>query len=332
MMNIAKVGQIVSKPLPQRPPSFFRLAIVVALALASLQYASAQVQVDITLKRTLYIAYEPLIVNVSISNLSGASLELADIKLDSSIKHWFSFQIETLDNRPIAPRPGRDTDLPMTLEAGQKITRSVNLTPLYPITEYGGYRIQASVYAASLGQYFNSPPLNVEITEGRVIYEKTVGVPESENKAASIRHIAVLTHRLPNSSQLYIRIQESKTGTVFCTHRLGRLVSSGPPDILLDSQNRPNILQNVAPKVFLYSHIGLNGEVIERTTYNQTLRHKPYLKLGPAGNVTTVGGQEPLPEAAEKPLPNSSDRPFPVPGSQTDSNPNDQRPRNLLSE
>ena len=330
MMNIAKVGQIVSKPLPQRPPSFFRLAIVVALALASLQYASAQVQVDITLKRTLYIAYEPLIVNVSITNLSGASLELAD----SGRNHWFSFQIETLDNRPVAPRPGRDTDLPMTLEAGQKITRSVNLTPLYPITEYGGYRIQASVYAASLGQYFNSPPLNVEITEGRVVYEKTVGVPESENKAASIRHIAVLTHRLPNSSQLYIRIQESKTGTVFCTHRLGRLVSSGPPDILLDSQNRPNILQNVAPKVFLYSLIGLNGEVIERKTYNQTRRHKPFLKLGPDGNVTTLGGGEFLPEsiAAEKPLPTTADRPVPVPGSKTDSTTNEPRPKNLLSE
>ena len=314
----------------QRRPFLSCFALVAATLLLSLHVATAQLQIDITLKRTLYIAYEPLIVNVSITNLSGASLELAD----SGRNHWFSFQIETLDNRPVAPRPGRATDTPITLEAGQRITRSVNLTPLYPITEYGGYRIQASVYAASLGQYFNSPPLNVEITEGRVVYEKTVGVPQSENKAASIRHIAVLTHRLPNSSQLYIRIQESKTGTIFCTHRLGRLVSSGPPDIVLDSQNRPHILQNVAPKVFLYSHIGLNGEVIDRKTYNQTRRHKPFLKLGPDGNVTTLGGEESLPEdiAAVKPLPTTADRPVPVPGAQTDSNTIEQRPKNLLSE
>ena len=329
-MNIAEVGQIVSKPLPKRSSSYSRLAIVITLALASLHYASAQVQVDITLKRTLYIAYEPLIVNVSITNLSGTTLELAD----SGKIHWFGFQVETLDNRPVAPRPGRTSDSPITLEAGQRITRAVNLTPLYPITEYGGYRIQASVYATSLGQYFNSPPLNVEITEGRVVYEKTVGVPQTETNTASIRHISLLTHRLPNSSQLYIRIQDPKKGAVFCTHRLGRLVSSGVPDILLDSKNQPHILQNVAPRVFLYSVIGLNGEVMDRKTYNQTLRHKPFLKLGPDGNVTPLGGEESHPEAiaAEKPMPTLSDRPVPVPGSRTDSSPSDPRPKNLLSE
>ena len=330
MMKIAEIGRSPSKPFPPRPPSPFGLAIVVAFVLLTLQYASAQLQVDITLKRTLYIAYEPLIVNVSITNLSGTTLELAD----SGRIHWFGFQVETLDNRPIAPRPGRSADAPVTLEAGQRITRAINLTPLYPITEYGGYRIQASVYSSSLDRYFNSPPLNIEITEGRVVYEKTVGVPQSENKTASIRHIALLTHRLPNSSQLYIRIQESKTGTVFCTHRLGRLVSSGVPDILLDSQNQPHILQNVAPRVFLYSVIGLNGEVLERKTYNQTLRHKPFLKLAPDGHVSVLGGEESQPEAiaTEKTLPSLSDRPVPVPGSRTDSNPSDPRPKNLLSE
>ena len=330
MIKIGEVAKVPAKSPTQRASRSSRLALVTGLFLVCLQYASAQLQVDITLKRTLYIAYEPLIVNVSITNLSGTTLELAD----NGKIHWFGFQVETLDNRPVAPRPGRAADTPITLEAGQRITRAVNLTPLYPITEYGGYRIQASVYATSLGQYFNSPPLNVEITEGRVVYEKTVGVPESDIGGGSIRNIAILTHRLPNSSQLYIRIQESGTGTVYCTHRLGRLVSSGIPDILLDSHNRPHILQNLAPKVFLYSVIGLNGEVLERKTYNQTQRHRPFLKLGSDGNVTALGGEESHPDAiaAEKPIPSLSDRPVPVPGSRTDSNPSDPRPKNLLSE
>lgn len=235
----------IEATLPHRSPSFFHLAMVMALALASLQYASAQVQVDITLKRTLYIAYEPLIVNVSITNLSGTTLELAD----SGKIHWFGFKLKHsiivpsphAQEEPATPQsrlnPAKESLAPSIL---LRFTRSPNMEAIVSRLQFTQPHL-ANILI---------PPLNVEITEGRVVYEKTVGVPQTETNTASIRHISLLTHRLPNSSQLYIRIQDPKKGAVFCTHRLGRLVSSGVPDILLDSKNQPHILQNVAPRSF----------------------------------------------------------------------------------
>jgi hypothetical protein len=306
------------------------LSFLLALLLLLLPAAHAQLQVEIGFKRTLYLAYEPLIANVSITNLSGNSLNLRD----TDGQHWFGFQIETLDGRPVAPRDSRHTNPPLLLEPGQKLSRAVNLTPLYPISEYGGYRIRAAIHVPSLGRSFTSNPLNVEITEGRSIQKKTVGVPANQPGGGGLREINLLTHRLPSSTQLYLRIVDPDRGVVHCTHRLGRLVSYGTPDFLLDRDNQIHVLQNVAPKSFLYSHIGLDGEVLARKTYQQNLK-RPSLVKTPDSRVVVVGATEFDAKAAEEQkqtTPSISDRPHPVPGSETDLTPTEEkRPSNLLS-
>lgn len=123
-------------------------------------------------------------------------------------------------------------------------------------------------------------------------------------------------------------------GVVHCTHRLGRLVSYGTPEIQLDSANRIHVLQNVAPKSFLYSYIGLNGEVLERKTYQQNIK-RPALKHGADGLITVIGAQvyDPAAEAEKQATtPSITDRPVPLPDSDTDLTPTDERrPKNLLS-
>ena len=84
---------------------------------------------------------------------------------------------------------------------------------------------------------------------------------------------------------------------IYCTHRLGRIVSYGTPQIELDASNRIHILQNVAPKAFLYSHVGLNGEVLERKTYNQTGK-RPGLIKSTNGDLNVIGAVLIDPEAA----------------------------------
>ena len=306
-------------------------AAALLLLLAVLPAARAQLQVDLSIKRSLYLAYEPLIAQVSITNLSGNSLNLRD----TDGHHWFGFQVETLDGRPVPPRDSRHSNPSLLVEPGEKLTRPVNLSPLYPIAEYGGYRIRASINVPSLGRTFTSTPLNVEITEGRSIFKKTVGVPASQPGGGGTREIDILTHRLPNSTHLYIRIQDPDRGVVHCTHRLGRLVSYGSPEILLDRQNEIHILQNTAPKEFLYSHIGLNGEVHDRKTYLQNLK-RPSLVKSPDNLIAVVGAREfdPALEAEKKQTaPSISDRPVPIPEADTDLAPADEkRPKNLLSQ
>ena len=304
-----------------------RYLVLAALLLAALT-ASAQVQVDISMKRTLYIAYEPILVTVTITNLSGNELTLAD----SGNNKWFGLQLETLDGRPIAPVNGEYANQPIELGPQQKISRTVNLTPIFPVSEFGGYRLKANVFSQQNNRFFASPSLNFEVTDGKVIWQKSVGVPDGSPGGGTTRLISLLSHRLPQSTQLYIRIEDKQAGIIYCTHQLGKFLTFGNPNILLDTQNRIHILQNVAPKSFIYSKIGLNGEVMERKSYNE-FSTRPELRRGSDGSVLVIGGQayDPTATPPEQSLPTLSDRPVPLPGPKAKPTPEDKRPENLLS-
>lgn len=298
-----------------------------ALLAAALQ-ANAQVQVDISMKRTLYIVYEPILVTVAITNLSGNELTLAD----SGQNRWFGFSLETLDGRPIPPLNGEYSNPPVELGPQQKITRTVNITPIFPVSEFGGYRVKANVYSQQNNRFFTSPGLNFEVTEGRVLWQKSVGVPDGAPGAGTTRTISLLSHRLSQSTQLYIRIEDKQAGVVYCTHQLGRFLTFGNPNILLDSKNEVHILQNTAPKAYVYSKVGLNGEVLDRKSYNE-FSSRPALRRGSDGSVLVVGGQiyDPKAPPPEDTLPAMSDRPVGLPGSQASPTPEDKRPEHLLS-
>ena len=303
--------------------------LLLALVLLAGVFASAQaqVQVDIAFRRSLYMVYEPLICTVTINNLSGAPLNLED----TAREKWFGFQIETVDGRPLPPVDLNYSNQPVEIEAGQRLTRLINLTPLYPLSEFGTYRIRATVYSAQIGRYFVSPQLNVEITEGRQLWQQTVGVPEGAGEGKT-RTYSLLAHRLPRTTMLYLRVEDKEAGIVFCNTQLGRFITFGSPDIEIDGANQIHILQNTAPKAFLYSHFDVNGKVIKQQAY-QVFNTRPYLVRKPDASVAVAGGTPYDPKATppEQQLPKLSDRPVPLPTPQLKARPEDKRPENLLS-
>ena len=312
-----------------------RVSLILAGILLAALTASGQVQVDISMKRTLYIVYEPILVTVTITNLSGNELTLAD----SGQNHWFGLQLETFDGRPIPPTDANYSNQPVELGPQQKITRTVNLTPIFPVSEFGGYRLKANVFSQQNNRFFTSPALNFEVTDGQVLWQKAVGVPDGSPGAGTTRTITLLSHRLSQSTQLYIRIEDKQAGIIYCTHQLGRFLSfgnpSGRPNILLDTQNRIHILQNAAPKAYVYSKIGLNGEVMERKSYNE-FSSRPELRRGSDGSVLVVGGQAYDPTAAppEQSLPSMNDRPVALPkpkAAKPTPTPEDRPPEHLLT-
>ena len=305
-----------------------RIALTFAALLAAALMAHAQVQVDISMKRTLYIAYEPILATVTITNLSGNALTLAD----SGHNKWFGLQLETLDGRPLPPVDGEYSNPPIELGPQQKIARTVNLAPLFPVNEFGGYRLKANVYSQQNNRFFTSPALNFEVTDGKVMWQKSVGVPDGAPGGGTVRMVTILSHRLAQSTQLYIRIEDKQAGIVYCTHQLGKFMTFGTPNILLDAQNRVHVLQNVSPKNFIYSKIGLNGEVMERKSYNE-FSSRPELRRGSDGSVLVVGGQayDPTAPKPEQSLPTLHDRPVPLPTPKGKKKPEEKRPENLLS-
>ena len=51
-------------------------------------------------------------------------------------------------------------------------------------------------------------------------------------------------------------------------HRLGDFISYGKPDVMLDALNNVYVLQNTAPREFVYSKVGLDGKILDRLSYH----------------------------------------------------------------
>jgi hypothetical protein len=297
------------------------------IGLATVEHASAQVRVDLELRRALFIRYEPVIAFVTITNMSGAELQLAD----EGNHKWFSFHIDHPsddggDGDTIIPPYNPDYQLSsVIIEPGQSIKRAVNITPLYPITEYGIYRVRATIYDAKTNRYYSSnPPLNLTITEGTTLWSQTVGTtPEpsadgSNPGESSVRTVTLLSQRLPDNTQLYLRIEDKERGIIYCTAQLGRYVSFSKPQVEIGTDNEIHILQNVAPKLFLYTHANLDGKILESKKFMSTDTARPNLRRDTSGGVQVVGGiyMDPNAIAAQQnaaPPAGVGDRPVPLP-------------------
>jgi hypothetical protein len=307
------------------------LGLALAILSSSVLAQQGQVKVDISLRRTLYMIYEPLICVVSITNLTGAELVLED----TPEHKWFGFQVETLDGRPLPPLQASYRNEPLSIAAGQTVKRSVNLTPLFPLSEFGAYRIRAAIFVAHLNKYFSSLPLSLEITEGRVLWEQTVGVPPNSDARGSSRLYQLLVHRLPSTTMLYLRVQDKEDGVVYCTTQLGRFVAFGKPIVIIDPTNEIHIFHNLAPKEFLYSHFDINGRVMHQQAYQQWGQKRPTMVRTTSGQIQVIDGSPYDPKATppEKKLPGLSERPVPLPKPPKEGTPSSpDKPESLLSQ
>ena len=283
-------------------PRLLALALLAVLA-PSLH---AQIQVRMDIPRHLYLCYEPIIATVAITNMTGRDLVLADKLPDK----WFSFEILNAQNDPIPPRASDYHLDPLTIPVGGTVTRKVNIVNLYPVTDYGTYRVRASVYFAALDKYFASTPVPIEVTEGKTLWQQTVGIPDGQKNAGQYRSYELLAFRQPKDNMLYVRIQDKDGGVVYATLPLGRLVDGYNPDVQVDSLSQLHILQMIAPKEYLYTRLGPNAEMLGQQDYGDR-KTRPYLKHSTDGDVVVAGGMEVVEQTAQQVNagPKLSDRP-----------------------
>src|SRR5258705_11869810 len=91
--------------------------------------AEAQIQVDLKFKRLQYIAYEPVVATLSITNLAGRDIDLHNANGQS----WLGFEVTGNEDQPVTLLSTETAQPPLKIEAGQRVTRQIDLTSLYPV-------------------------------------------------------------------------------------------------------------------------------------------------------------------------------------------------------
>ena len=266
-----------------------RFVILTALLLVFARQLHAQVKVDVGLTRRLYLLYEPIPITVAITNLSGHDLTLSD----SDQQKWFSFQVTYVSGDEPRIVPPMDVNYklaPLQIPAGETVKQTVNLTTMYAVQDIGEYHFRASIYVAESNKYTSSMPEELQISDGRLVWEQTVGVPEGVNIKGTHRTWSLLKFRQPKFEVLYVRVEDKDSGIIYTTSPVGPLIGGVEPTYMLDKDNLLHVMELIGPKMFVYTRIGLNGEIYNQVTYSAA-NSRPVLKKDAEGEVYVEGGQ-----------------------------------------
>src|SRR5881394_3863297 len=267
--------------------------------------AEAQIQVDLKFKRLQYIAYESVVATLSITNLAGRDIDLHNADGQS----WLGFEITGNEGQPIAPISAESGQAPLKVEAGQRVTHQINLTPLYPVHDFGTYHVRTNVYFADLGKFFYSPSRVFEVTDARPIWQQTVGIPDGVAAPGDARTYLLLTNRFPDHTSLYVRVQDRDSGIVYATYSLGRSIAFEQPQAEIDRANQLHVLHCAAPRAWSYARIGLNGELLTHSSFMET-KTRPRLVHSGGGEIAVHGGMIEAPaQSSSSKAPKLSARP-----------------------
>jgi hypothetical protein len=268
--------------------------------------AEAQIQVDLKFRRLQYIAYEPVVATLSITNLAGRDIDLHNADGQS----WLGFEITGNEGQPIAPIGTESDQAPLKVAAGQRVTHQINLTPLYPVHDFGTYHVRTNVYFADMAKFFYSPTRVFEVTDARPIWQQTVGIPDGVSAPGNVRTYSLLTNRFPDHTSLYVRVQDKDSGIVYATYSLGRAIAFEEPQAEIDHANQLHVLHCSAPRAWAYSRIGLNGELLAHSSFMET-KTRPKLVRSGNGEVAVRGGtiESPAAQRSRGTAPKLSARP-----------------------
>src|SRR5437870_10613180 len=302
---------------PKQSPIFFlqRIALVYHVIKRTLPFVclylsavggQAQVQVDLKFKRLQYIAYEPVMATLGITNLAGRDIDLHDADGQS----WFGFEVSGGESQPIPPITTDSAQPPLQIKTGQKVVQRINLTPLYPVQDFGTYHVRAHIYFADLGKFFYSGTKVFEVTDARPIWQKTVGIPDGVSAPGNVRTYSLLTNRFPDHTSLYVRVQDKDSGMVYATYSLGRAIAFEEPQAEIDHANQLHVLHCSAPRAWAYSRVGLNGELLAHSSFMET-KTRPRLVRAANGDVAVRGGpiESPAAQSSRGTAPKLSARP-----------------------
>jgi hypothetical protein len=282
-----------------------QISRIIALALAFAGVAQAQLSTSLRLNKRQYVAGEPVIAVVTITNHSGQVLNFSS----NGRTQWLDFLIKDRFNEPVTPK-SRDMFGRMTIKAGESLAREFDLSKCYHLGEAGNYSVSAMIHMP--GDYENGSSTN------RVLFNQSPGVPYWSQKVGipgkggQTREFRVLNFSGDEKSQIYAQIIDGRTGQNVRTFLMGDVLMLRRPLATVDRQQRMHVMFLATPTMWVHYQVDTDGKVVDRQIHQRGSQGDPQLITFADGTVRVANSIPYDPKAAaaaKSKIRKASDRP-----------------------
>ena len=278
---------------------------ILFLALASTGLASAQLSATLSIPKTQYVAGEPVVVVVTVTNHAGQILTFSG----DARTPWLDFIVKDRHGESVTPK-GRSVFGKMTIRAGESLSREVDLAQCFQLSEPGNFSVSALVHmpgdatggASSNRVLFNQSP-------GAPYWTQKVGIP---GKPGQTREFRLLNFSGDEKSQIYAQVVDNRTGNNVRTFLLGDVLMLRKPLVTVDRLQRMHVLFLATPTMWVHCQVDSDGKLVDRQIHQRGTQGDPQLMTFGDGTVrvsnSVLYDQKAAAEAKAK-IRKASDRP-----------------------
>ena len=275
------------------------------LALAATGVASAQLSATLSIPKTQYVAGEPVVVVVTVTNHAGQILTISG----DARTPWLDFIVKDRHGESVTPK-GRSVFGKMTIRAGESLSREVDLAQCFQLSEPGNFSVSALVHmpgdanggATSNRVLFNQSP-------GSPYWTQKVGIP---GKPGQTREFRLLNFSGDEKSQIYAQVVDNRTGNNVRTFLLGDVLMLRKPLVTVDRLQRMHVLFLATPTMWVHCQVDSDGKLVDRQIHQRWTQGDPQLMTFGDGTVrvsnSVLYDQKAAAEAKAK-IRKASDRP-----------------------
>ena len=267
---------------------------------------SAQISTSLSMNKKNYVAGEPVIAEVIITNHSGKDLTLASTRQ----LPWLSLVVSKSNGNPVPTRKLNAFGA-LKIKAGQSMAKQVDLTEYFILYTQGNYVASAVIRdpnGATQGSRTNCMLFN--LNPGRTYWSQKVGV--SSDVGSTTRELKLLTFSNGQKNQLYAQVIDGETGVPRRTFLLGDALMLRKPMVTVDGKQRMHVMFLATPAMWVHCQVSADGNLVARDIHQRASQGDPVMMSYGDGSVKVVNSILYDPKAAAKErakIRKASDRP-----------------------
>jgi hypothetical protein len=261
----------------------FRSLQVTAFLLALCSFAQAQIATSMSMNKREFVAGEPIIAEVIITNLTGQELTLAG----TVQQPWLTLVVTNNQGNPVSiVKP--NIFGAMKIKTGESLAKRVDLTEYFLLNSQGNFAVYATIIDPQ--KRFSSASTNrilFNLSPGRTYWSQKVGVSDNK-KVTQTREMKVVTFSNGKKNQIYAQVADGASGVPLRTFLLGDMLLMRKPMASIDGQRRMHVMFLSTPAMWVYCQVDSDGKLVKREIHQTAPTGDPVMMAYGDGSVRVV--------------------------------------------